>query len=530
MIFWADKKAREIVERKKFHYLDKDTPEFDVFTLKSSASISGVLHIGRLSDTIRADAVCIALEEAGYKSKLIWVAEDMDPLRKIPEGIPQSFTEYIGMPVSTTPDPWGCHSSYAEHFVSGYLEEMRQFIRFEPQIFSMREEYSKGSFSPYIKKILEKRSEVIEILNKYRREPLPEHYSPFQPVCKNCGKIITTRIDAYEDGKVHYTCVDYAFEKHTAKGCGYQGEADPMRDPGKLMWKGEWAAQWAHWQVVSEGAGKEYVVPGSAWWINAEICERIFDFPMPVPIFYEHIMIDGEKMSASIGNVVYPREWLEVAPPQLLRFFYNKKLMKTRSFSWKNLPKLYDDYDRHARVYFGLEKAGSEKEEKHMKRLYEISQLGEVEKPCPVSFSHAAMIAGIYGDEEAIIASLRRTGHYSEEAREVILRRIRHARNWATKYGESFTLLQDIHSVKDKLTEEQRAFLGRLADIVEKAESGEKLQEEIFNLAKEMGIAPKKAFQAIYLVTLGKSYGPKAGTFLLSLPRDWTLKRLREAV
>ena len=68
----------------------------------------------------------------------------------------------------------------------------------------------------------------------------------------------------------------------------------------------------------------------SAWWVNAEICEKVLDFPMPVPIFYEYLIIDNQKMSASVGNVVYPRDWLEIARPELLRYFYNKRLMKTR--------------------------------------------------------------------------------------------------------------------------------------------------------------------------------------------------------
>jgi len=532
VLFWADSKAREITGRKKFHYIDREVPEFKKFTLKTSASISGVLHIGRLSDTIRADSVCIALQEAGYETELIWVAEDMDPLRKIPEGVPKEYEEYIGMPVTSVPDPWGCHSSYAEHHVSDYFKVLQEFVRTDLKRYSMREEYAKGNFRPYIKRILENREKVIEIQNKYRQNPLPSDYSPFVPICENCGKIITPRVEKYEEGKVYYKCQDDKFEKHTAKGCGHEGVADPLRDRGKLMWKGEWAAQWARWNIVSEGAGKEYVVPTSAWWVNAEIVERVLDFPMPVPIFYEHLMINGEKMSASLGNVVYPKDWLEVAPAQLLRFFYNKKLMKTRSFSWRELPKLYDDYDTHARVYFGQEKAGSEKELKHMKRLYEISQLDTLHKPNPLPFSHAAMVAPLYKDRSALISSLSRSGHYSQELEEEILGRVEYARVWLEKYAPEdmkSSLLEDISEVKDRLNEEQKKFLEELGEIISSSDlSGEELQQKIYDLAKEFGLPLRAAFQSIYLVTLGKTYGPKAGMFLASLPRDWVVKRLRE--
>ena len=56
-LFWADQIAEEIVSRKKFRYVDKPVPKLRKFVVKTSASLSGVLHIGRLSDTIRSETV-----------------------------------------------------------------------------------------------------------------------------------------------------------------------------------------------------------------------------------------------------------------------------------------------------------------------------------------------------------------------------------------------------------------------------------------------------------------------------------------
>lgn len=531
--FWADSKAREVAEREWYHYLEKKVPDRDKYVVKSSASLSGALHIGRLSDTIRADSVCIALGEAGFEAELIWVAEDMDPLRKVPRGVPESFEEYIGMPVSRVPDPWGCHESYARHYTSGFFNVLKEFVSTEPRQYSMRKEYSKGSFKPFIEKMMEERERVIEIQNRHRKKPLPRYYSPFAPLCKGCGKIITPSVKSFSNGRVHYRCDDYSFEEHTARGCGYEGSASPLKDGGKLMWKGEWAAQWARWKVSCEGAGKEYVVPASAWWVNAEIAEKVLDYPMPVPVFYEHLMIDGEKMSASLGNVVYPEEWLEVAPPQLLRFFYNKKLLKTRSFSWRELPMLYDEYDKHARVSFGYEAPGSKKESRQMSRLYQISQLGEPQKPSPLPFSHAVMLASLYKGRDSLVSSLKRSGHYARELEGDILARVGYAGRWLGSYAPEkmkFTLLEELGEVEGKLSREQRKFLGELGKAMEEnVLSGEELQQMIYELAGDIKLSPKKAFQSIYLVTLGSRYGPKAGAFLSSLPREWIAGRLREA-
>ena len=139
-LFWADQLAHEIASRQKFKYADKSMPKLDKFVVKTSASISGVLHIGRLSDTIRSETVAKALLDAGHKAELIWVAEDMDPLRKIPEGVPKTFEKYIGFAVTDIPDPFGCHKTYAEHNKEEYFKVIDQFVSLKMTKYSMREE------------------------------------------------------------------------------------------------------------------------------------------------------------------------------------------------------------------------------------------------------------------------------------------------------------------------------------------------------------------------------------------------------
>ncbi|GBE17792.1 lysine--tRNA ligase [archaeon BMS3Abin16] len=523
-LFWADQKTDEIVSRKQYRYLEKDIEPFSEYVVKTSASISGVLHIGRLSDTIRGESAVRALLDKGHKASLIWVAEDMDPLRKIPEGVPAEFSEHIGRPVTDIPDPWGCHKSYAEHHVEKYLKVLHEFVGVPMTRYSMMEEYRKGSFKPYIKKLLENLEAVIEIQNRYRdkNNPLRKGWAPWTPVCKNCGKIITPRVhDFTEEGRLPYTCSDYKFESTTAAGCGHEDEADPLRDEGKLMWKGEWAAQWALWNVCSEGAGKEYAVPNSAFFVNGELCERVLGYPMPVPIFYEHLMIDGKKMSASVGNVVYPTDWLEVAPAELLRFLYNKKLMKTRNFSWSELPKLYDEYDRTAAGYW------SGRLEPTQKRLFEISQIGDVKPALGISFSMVAFLSKIFVDDASFIRSVERTGHFSSEVSDLVIDRLGKARLWAEKYGVGIpSLAEDSKGVR--LSGDQSLFLCGLADFLEAGEhSEEEIQAEIYSLSKSIGLSTRDAFKAVYLTVLGEERGPRASTLIAALDRNWVVERFK---
>lgn len=520
-LFWADQKANEIINRTKLRYVQKQMPKFSEFVVKTSASLSGVLHIGRLRDTINGDAVHKALKNANVKTRLIWVAEDMDPLRKVPKGVPKKYEEYLGMPVTDVPDPEGCHKSYADHFVSKYFEDIDKFVDTDMHRYSMREEYKKGNFSEFVKKILENVDTVREILNKYRTNKLEQGWSPWTPICDNCGKIITCRVSGFDGKKVHYKCLDYNFEKTTAQGCGNEGENNPEKCNGKLMWKSEWAAQWARWKVCSEGAGKEYQVPNSAFWVNAEIVERVLGFPAPEPIFYEHLLIDNVKMSASLGNVVYPHNWLEVASPQLLRYFYNKRLMKTRSFSWKDLPKLFDEYDRASRIFHGYVKPENEKEEQHIKRLYEISQFKEIEKPLSLSFSHASLLAQVFDKDTSIVKSLKKTGHYNEEQHLQIFTRIKRARTWLEKYApEEAKFVIQKKAPEAKLSDGQKRALKDAAKLLDKDLNEEELFSEFYKLIKKHNLTSKEFFGAAYRILLDKDRGPRLSTLLLAADKE----------
>jgi lysyl-tRNA synthetase class 1 len=527
-LFWADQLAEEILRRKRFHYLDKPVPKPSEHVIKTAASLSGVLHIGRLSDTIRCDSVCKAVCERKRKARLIWVADDMDPLRKIPKGLPESYSKHIGMPVTDIPDPRGCHKSYAEHHASKYLEVVSRFVSGRIETHSMREEYRKGSFRRGIQKIIDNRQKIMDIQNRYRpkEKPVSKGWFPWIPVCENCGKIITTRVVSADSGTVKYECRDYKFEKHTAKGCGHRGENDPAKGNGKLLYKGELAAQWMRWNVSSEGFGKEYQVPGSAFWINGEIAEKILGFPMPVPIFYEHLLIDGEKMSASKGNVIYPADWLKAAPPELLRFLYNKKLMKTRSFSWSSLPALYDDYDMHERVYFGEESVANERECGHMKRLYEISQISLPKKlPAQIPFDFAATVSQIFPDERLpeAIDVFRSSGHVkklSKADEEFLRKRLSYARSWAGLHApEQFRIrLMEKPPSGLKLSQGQKKAIQDLASVLDSGKLGQKeLHEQFWEIAKKHGIKPQEFFLAAYRILLGKDSGPKLAPFILAV-------------
>ena len=537
-IFWAEQISRKIIERRKFRFTEKPLPEIKNPSIKSSSSLSGVLHIGRLSDIIRGEAVYRALRETGRKAQFIYVTEDMDPLRKVPAGIPEKFNEYIGMPVSDVPDPEGCHESYGVHFKEKFLRTFVDFLTFEPTVYSMRDEYKKGNFTECAIALVKHTKEVKAIIDQFKENPSPEDWSPWKPICDRCGKIQTTVITGMSGKRIEYVCRDYEFEKTIAKGCGHEGTSDLGKANGKLVWKSEWAAQWKRWNVVCEGAGKEYNAPNSAWFVNAEICERILGFPMPEPIFYEHLLIDGTKMSASVGNVVYPHEWLEVARPESLKLLYMKKLAKTRSFSWKDLPLLETELDKAAAANAAPKpNEGAEtpsREDIQLLNLYRYSAVkGRAVLPVPVDYSTMASLAGLIPDDKSLIERLSDMGiisaKISKPEKEALSERISHARSWVEKYAPELKLKFAATYVADGLPKEIRDCFLAISNGLKSSKSVDEIQQLVFDTAKSANVKPKELFNALYRVVLAKETGPKFGSLVFVFGKDVVSKRLQEA-
>jgi lysyl-tRNA synthetase class 1 len=120
----------------------------------------------------------------------------------------------------------------------------------------------------------------------------------------------------------------------------------------------------------------------------------------------------------------------------------------------------------------------------------------------------------------------------TEADRAELRRRVEGARRWLESYAPDhyrFSVQPSLPAVE--LTQAQRAFLARLADVVaeQKTWSGEELHTRIHALKNEMNLPAKEAFAAIYLAFLGKASGPQAGWLLASLDREFVSQRLREA-
>ena len=151
---WIDKLAWELLEREK--QLGRDT---NLIRVESGLGASGIPHIGSLCDAVRAYGVKLALENFGYKSELIAYSDDLDGLRKIPEGFPESLTEHLGKPVSLIPDPTGEHESYGMHMSNRLLDGLDK-LGIEYSFKRARDTYKDGILQEQIHKILSENEKI----------------------------------------------------------------------------------------------------------------------------------------------------------------------------------------------------------------------------------------------------------------------------------------------------------------------------------------------------------------------------------
>jgi len=518
---WVDVVAEELMKKGNRH------------AVASGTSISGQIHIGNAGDVIMADGVCRAIRERGGEAKLIWIADDSDPLRKIPKQLPPEFDSYLGKPCSSLPCPEGHKHNFIAHFVEPFIAALAK-LGVCPEVKSGTEMYRNGEYEPMAKMALEKGAEIRALLKRISGADKAPDWLPFDPICEKCGKIATTHADKYENGLVHYKCIGGVAGKSRIEGCGHEGLSDFRH--GKLAWRVEWAARWRILGITCEPFGKEHAAAGGSYDTSKVIVKEIFNYDPPYPVTYEHILVGGKKMSKSLGNIVSLDDFLEVAPPELMRFFFFRtKATKHKDFDVsKNLLHLVEDFEHVERVFYGIDKPSPHEDEKELRRAYELSA---VEKPrqrfFQVPYSHLITIAQIKPTYDGVKEILERNGQLKDltpEWEENLKIKVQSVRNWVKDYApDEFVFAIQETMPKVELDDKEKELLRKLSvSLAEGDWVAEKLHSTIHETGKALGLDAAKTFGAVYKVVLARQRGPRMGYFLQSLKKDWVLSRLRE--
>lgn len=513
--FWLDKIAQDILDRERG--LGR---KISVLRVESGIGASGFPHIGSVGDSLRAYGVKLALEELGYKSELIAYSDDRDGLRKVPAGVPEEYSKYLGMPVSEIPDPWGCHSSYGEH-MSSMLTDALEKLGIEFTFVSGTEAYKSGLLDEQVAKLIENNDKVDQIIREEVGSSKPEGWVYYWPRCERCGRIYTTRVIKVmpEEGKVIYTC-DQEFKG--IKGCGYVGEASYLKGDGKLSWKGEFAARWAALGIVFEPHGKDIT---DSFRVNARIAREVLEYEPPMTVMYEMFLDSTKrKISKSAGNVITPQMWMELSPPEALRMLMFKRYHGTRSISLQSSPLYINELENNVRKYHDLERIRSERDRITLKRLMEFTYLMEgVPKPWPYRYTAVlnvvAMLPREIGFDELLRVAADLISKYYNVDPEALVkedmfkRYVRYAKNYIENFGSKEI---GIIEIREDVLKAVESFVNALeADM-----SDEEIQDLAFTMARRTEVPVREFFRAIYMVLLGQPQGPRLGPLIARVGVD----------
>ena len=477
--------------------------------VSTGISPSGPIHLGNLREILTGDIIYKSILLDGKEADFIYLADDMDPLRKVYPFLPESYKEHVGKPLRDIPAPQG-RGTYSDYYLNPFMDAMKS-LDVKPNVIKTGELYRDGKFGEITEKVIEKKDEIRKILETISGRELEESWFPYNPKCSTCGRINSTTATGYRDGKVSYTCK-----------CGHGGESDIYRDEGKLPWRIEWPAKWKILNVTIEPFGKDHGTVGGSYDTGKEIVEKIFDYPVPLSLIYERILLKGKgAMHSSTGINIPAEEILSFSPPEIVRYIM-ARVPATRHIEFDpalGFLNIMDEFERLMK----LEQEKKTTGEQHW--IVALSNAGRSYDTVP-DYRHLTTLVQIYDSEERIRNIMKKEG---KEPDPLILREtIGMARKWVRAYApESSKFILKGKDDPVNLSEDEKKMICLFHNNLKSVEDWE--PEKIHECARESigasGMAPSDGFKTIYRALIGNERGPRLGFFLSVIQKEKILAR-----
>lgn len=531
--FWVEKLAKEAMARAE--------REGTIVTCRSGQSPSGAKHIGNINDNIRSFFVAKKVNELGGRARHVQTHDDMDPFRKMPSkvvgldgswhevsGMSEKMQEFVGTPLCQTPDPLGCCRSWAEHFEKVW-ENGCNALGLKTEYYRNETLYKEGKFDSFIRMALERAELAASVLSGFQ-DSVNKNYVPLTAICESCGKI-NGRITAVdlEGGTVDYVCEERKLAgKYGTGGCGHKGTVPFGGGNCKLPWRFEWPAQWVLFETTLEPFGKDHYQ--GSWPSGKEIVEKIFDGVAPIPVLYEFFLVNGAKMSTRHGNVFITQDMLKIMTPAEFLHFYTKRPEKQRDLDISHVFRLVDEYDATERIVFDRDNT-EKKEVQNAKGRYSLCTSPLPEKaPTKLPYQFSAMLDQSWpekGREDRIKPLLEEQGEYEPSDVVFALQRLKLAGKWVKTYAPEEYILRLVELDKSVISKQLAEVLLETAEALESGANGSQLLNTFRNGCKKRGLNLRESFASVYMLLIGQEKGPRLGSFLLSLDREWVKKRLK---
>jgi len=522
---WPKKEAQRLAKR-----LAKGQRSTGSVTLETGFGPSGPPHMGTFGEIVRTAFVAEAIRKRGYEPTIIAFSDDMDGLRRVPLGFPDSLEEHLGRSLSAIPDPFGTADSFSGH-MNGKLHDMTALAQVDVDFRSASEEYEKGTFDEAIRIVLSKHNQVRNILASDLSGETMKDWFPFMVLCEQCGRIYSTRVLDFDAGTAdaEYACTAAVGSND---GCGKRGTRSLLSGGGKFPWKIDWAARWFALAVDYELYGKD-LIPSAE--VSDRICREIFEVAPPMHMFYELFLDEsGAKISKSKGDVLSPTEWLKYAPRESLNLLFFDNPVQAKRVSLGRVPEYTRDLVAIEDVFYS--DAADDQLTQNARETYRYLTFFQPSEAQPLRLDLGLLLNIIGGtgsaEAEAVSEYLARTGQYSAEvlATEAAQEQIERALD----YYQSVARAGEVAAESEEISEVERQALGAFADFLERAEpesaDDEAVQAEVFELGKRFEIKAGRLFRLFYIALIRQERGPRLGGFVNVLGREAAAAKLRDAL
>ncbi len=507
---WPYGEARKILKR---HDYDPD----HLYTFETGFGPSGFPHIGTFGEVVRTEFIIHALKEFGFKTALIAFSDDLDGLRKVPEGMPEWLGEHLGKPVSSIPDPFGECSSFSEH-MNKKLREMLDWMEIDYQFRSSKESYERGEFDEGIKILLKNYKTLEEIIIPTLSEETRKQWYPFFPICESCGRVLTTVVKEVdlESYIIRYGCIKTHGE---IQGCGYEGTQSALGGQGKMTWRVDWPLRWYALGIDYELYGKDLI---DSYAIGKKIMKKIFKRREPENMYYEMFLdSSGAKISKSKGRGLTVEQWLTYGTLESLNLLMYRKPRQAKELSFRIIPSYVDDVTAISLNYH--QRAPVDEHEYHFITNFHV---GGKTFPMVSYMLICNLMTALKSTERELIKDyLSRQKDLTGDDQEDKL--LDDLIDRASRYYYDF-IAPEKHEIL--FTEEDIGYLGEFLDFISSEQSAESIHNAVYEIAQKKGIKPQHLFRIIYRALIEQDRGPRLGNFITMIGQEKTLEIMRNRI